>query len=120
MHRFVEGTLFSVSTPTRLFVDRGGEFTVAVDRAGQTRAALLGGFVEVQYARGMAVDDQRFWPDRSSWAYVQAGAGRQIKRAIFGAGTPPLIAAILNQPGDRRTASAGAPLRLERRRPEHN
>jgi hypothetical protein len=115
MHPFVEGTLFSVSTPTEVFVDRGGQFSVLVDRAGHTRARLMGGFVEVQFPAATTTDDPRFWPDHASWAYVQPGAGKQITRAIFGAGTPPLIAAILTKPGDRRTASATAPLRLEQR-----
>ena len=80
------------------------------DRLGR---ASLDGYVEVQYPDGATTDNRRFWPDRSSWAYVQAGPGQQVRRAIFGAGTPPLVAAILAGPNDRRTASAGGPLRFE-------
>ena len=66
----------------RVLVDRGGQFTVLVNRAGQTRTRLQEGFVEVQYPNGATTNDQRFWPDRSSWAYVEPGTDGQVKRAF--------------------------------------
>ena len=113
------GSPFSVCTPTRFLSDRGGDFAVAVDRAGATRIRLDRGFVEVRFPKGITPDDKFFWPYRSTWASVCYSNEKDElvgAIAIFGTGEAPLIARMADPRKDQATITAGGPIWLERPR----